>query len=159
MLLQFDGLEAKTNKALRQANPEKVRMRLLARLDRLGVPMQLTMTLARGVSEREIAWVVSQGVKHRNVRLVAMLPAFFSGRFDIDHDPLDRITLSDVVKGVTAGLTGEVARRGFPADSLQSPELRLGHAVRAALRPVRQHRAPRGSQCRDERGGVQDRAR
>jgi 7,8-dihydro-6-hydroxymethylpterin dimethyltransferase len=113
VLLQFDGLEAKTNKALRQANPEKVRMRLLARLDRLGVPMQLTMTLARGVSEREIAWVVSQGVKHRNVRLVAMLPAFFSGRFDIDHDPLDRITLSDVVKGVAAGLTGSTREQDF----------------------------------------------
>lgn len=104
VLLQFDGLEAKTNKALRQANPEKVRMRLLARLNRLDVAMQLTMTLARGVSEREIAWVVRQGVRHRNVRLVAMLPAFFSGRFEIDHDPLDRITLSDVIKGVTAGI-------------------------------------------------------
>jgi tetraether lipid synthase len=104
VLLQFDGLEAKTNKALRSANPEKVRMRLVERLDRLDVPMQLTMTLARGVSEREIAWVVRQGVRHRNVRLVAMLPAFFSGRFTIDHDPLDRITLSDVVKGVSAGL-------------------------------------------------------
>jgi hypothetical protein len=104
VLLQFDGLEAKTNKALRAANPEKVRMRLLERLDRLDVPMQLTMTLARGVSEREIAWVVRQGVRHRNVRLVAMLPAFFSGRFTIEADPLDRITLSDVVKGVTAGL-------------------------------------------------------
>jgi 7,8-dihydro-6-hydroxymethylpterin dimethyltransferase len=106
VLLQFDGLEAKTNKALRQANPEKVRMRLLARLNKLDVAMQLTMTLARGVSEREIAWVVRQGVRHRNVRLVAMLPAFFSGRFSIDHDPLDRITLSDVVKGVTAGVGG-----------------------------------------------------
>jgi uncharacterized radical SAM superfamily Fe-S cluster-containing enzyme len=111
VLLQFDGLEAKTNQALRSANPEKVRMRLLARLDRLQVPMQLTMTLARGVIEREIAWVVKQGVRHRNVRLVAMLPAFFSGRFTIDHDPLDRITLSDVVKGVTAGL-GARARDG-----------------------------------------------
>ncbi len=113
VLLQFDGLEAKTNKTLRQANPEKVRMRLLGRLDSLGVPMQLTMTLARGVSEREIAWVVRQGVKHRNVRLVAMLPAFFSGRFDITHDPLDRITLSDVVKGVTAGLTGRTRDSDF----------------------------------------------
>jgi 7,8-dihydro-6-hydroxymethylpterin dimethyltransferase len=111
VLLQFDGLEAKTNQSLRAANPEKVRMRLLARLNRLDVPMQLTMTLARGVSEREIAWVVRQGVLHRNVRLVAMLPAFFSGRFAIGHDPLDRITLSDVVKGVTAGL-GARARDG-----------------------------------------------
>ncbi len=122
-------------------------------------PCSSPMTLARGVSEREIAWVVRQGVRHRNVRLVAMLPAFFSGRFDIEHDPLDRITLSDVVKGVTAGLTGQRARRGFSAHSLQSSELRLGDAVRAPLRPVRQHRAPRRSQRRDERRGLQDRAR
>lgn len=105
VLLQFDGADATTNRALRQANPFRVRERLLQRLDRLGIPMQLTMTLARGVSEREIAWVVRQGVKHRNVRLVAMLPAFFSGRYELAHDPLDRITLSDVAKGVAAGLS------------------------------------------------------
>jgi hypothetical protein len=49
--------------------------------------MQLTMTLVRGVSEREIAWVVRQGVRHSNVRLVAMLPAFFSGRYQLELDP------------------------------------------------------------------------
>jgi uncharacterized radical SAM superfamily Fe-S cluster-containing enzyme len=75
--------------------------------------MQLTMTLARGVSEREIAWVVRQGVRHKNVRLVAMLPAFFSGRYQIEADPLDRITLSDVVKGVVAGLEGRTRNDDF----------------------------------------------
>lgn len=113
VLLQFDGGEAATNRALRQANPERVRERLLALLDRLGVPMQLTMTLARGVSEREIAWVVAQGVRHRNVRLVAMQPATYSGRYDLPPDPIDRMTLSDVVKGVVAGLTGRTKEDDF----------------------------------------------
>jgi uncharacterized radical SAM superfamily Fe-S cluster-containing enzyme len=111
VLLQFDGHAASTNKALRQANPERVRRRLLQRLDRLHIPVQLTMTLVRGVSEREIAWVVRQGVQHRNVRLVAMLPAFYSGRYQLELDPLDRITLSDVIKGVVLGLRGR-ARDG-----------------------------------------------
>jgi uncharacterized radical SAM superfamily Fe-S cluster-containing enzyme len=113
VLLQFDGHAASTNKALRQANPERVRMRLLQKLDRLGIPMQLTMTLVRGVSEREIAWVVRQGVRHRNVRLVGMLPAFFSGRYELEPDPLDRITLSDVVKGVVHGLGGRTREDDF----------------------------------------------
>ena len=104
---------ASTNKALRQANPERVRTRLLQRLDRLGIPMQLTMTLVRGVSEREIAWVVRQGVRHSNVRLVAMLPAFFSGRYQLELDPLDRITLSDVIKGVVLGLDGRTRDDDF----------------------------------------------
>lgn len=113
VLLQFDGAEASTNRALRQANPQRVRERLLQKLDRLGVPMQLTMTLARGVSEREIAWVVRQGVKHGNVRLVAMLPAMFSGRYELEHDPLDRLTLSDVAKGVAAGLSSHTREEDF----------------------------------------------
>lgn len=113
VLLQFDGHAASTNKALRQANPERIRSRLLQRLNRLDIPMQLTMTLARGVSEREIAWVVRQGVRHRNVRLVAMLPAFFSGRYQLERDPLDRITLSDVIKGVVLGLEGRTRDDDF----------------------------------------------
>lgn len=117
VLLQFDGALASTNQALRHANPERVRERLLKKLNRLDVPMQLTMTLARGVSEREIAWVVRQGMRHRNVRLVAMLPAMFSGRYEIDYDPLDRITLSDVAKGVAAGL----GKRGRESDFLPIP--------------------------------------
>jgi uncharacterized radical SAM superfamily Fe-S cluster-containing enzyme len=113
VLLQFDGAEPATNKALRQANPMRIRASLLKRLDRLKVPMQLTMTLARGVSEREIAWVVRQGVRHKSVRLVAMLPVFFSGRHELANDPLDRITLSDVVKGVAAGLAKRNRREDF----------------------------------------------
>jgi len=113
VLLQFDGHAASTNKTLRQANPERVRARLLQRLDRLDIPMQLTMTLARGVSEREIAWVVRQGVRHSNVRLVAMLPAFYSGRYLLEPDPIDRITLSDVVKGVVLGLEGRTRNDDF----------------------------------------------
>ena len=104
VLLQFDGSDAHANAVLRRSRPERVRHRLLSRLERLDVPMQLTMTLAAGVNEREIAWVVRQGARHRNVRLVALQPAFFSGRYEIAHDPMTRATLSDAVKGVAAGL-------------------------------------------------------
>jgi len=113
VLLQFDGGDAATNRALRQANPERVRESLLERLDALDIAMQLTMTLARGVSEHEIAWVVRAGVRRRNVRLVAMQPATYSGRYDLEPDPLERMTLSDVVKGVVAGLGGRAREADF----------------------------------------------
>lgn len=113
VLLQFDGTDAVANRALRRARPERIRERLLDRLDRLEVPMQLTMTLAPGVNEREIAWVVAQGVKRRNVRLVALQPAFFSGRYELAADPMNRLTLSDAVKGVTAGLSRHTRESDF----------------------------------------------
>jgi uncharacterized radical SAM superfamily Fe-S cluster-containing enzyme len=104
VLLQFDGSDARANAVLRRARPARVRHRLMSSLERRGVAMQLTMTLAAGVNEREIAWVVNQGARRRNVRLVALQPAFFSGRYEIDADPMQRATLSDAVKGVAAGL-------------------------------------------------------
>jgi uncharacterized radical SAM superfamily Fe-S cluster-containing enzyme len=113
VLLQFDGSDAAANAALRRARPNRVRQRLLKRLERLNIPMQLTMTLAAGVNEREIAWVVRQGARHRNVRLIAIQPAFFSGRYEIDHDPMHRATLSDAVKGVAAGLTRSTRTEDF----------------------------------------------
>ena len=95
VLLQFDGSDTRANLVLRRSRPGRVRHRLLSRLERLEVPMQLTMTLAAGVNEREVAWVVNQGARHRNVRVVALQPAFFSGRYEIDADPMRRATLSD----------------------------------------------------------------
>ncbi len=113
VLLQFDGSDAVANTTLRRSRPERVRNRLLACLERLDVPMQLTMTLAAGVNEREIAWVVRQGAKRRNVRLVALQPAFFSGRYEIEADPMNRATLSDAVKGVAAGLARSARESDF----------------------------------------------
>lgn len=113
VLLQFDGYAEATNRALRQAQPVHVRDRLLRQLERLGIPMQLTMTLARGISEAEIAAVVRAGLKHRNVRLVAMQPATYSGRYDLAPDPLQRMTLSDVVKGVVAALPKKTQQNDF----------------------------------------------
>jgi 7,8-dihydro-6-hydroxymethylpterin dimethyltransferase len=104
VLLQFDGAEKQTNQRLRAADPLKIRLKLIQQLDRLGIAMQLTMTIARGVNEHEIAWVIDVGRRHRNVRLIALQPAFFSGRVEFDFDPSDRACLSDAVKGVAAGL-------------------------------------------------------
>jgi uncharacterized radical SAM superfamily Fe-S cluster-containing enzyme len=42
-----------------------------------------------------------------------MLPAFFSGRYQLEPDPLDRITLSDVIKGVVLGLRGRARDEDF----------------------------------------------
>lgn len=113
VLLQFDGRDEVSNAALRNAKPQKQRERLIRELDRAGIAMQLTMTLSHGVSEADIAWVVSQGLRHRNVRLVAMQPAFFSGRYELEAQAAARLTLSDCVKGVVAGMAGKAQEADF----------------------------------------------
>ncbi len=113
VLLQFDGRDEVVNPTLRGAKPQKQRERLIRTLDRAGIAMQLTMTLSHGVSEADIAWVVAQGLRHRNVRLVAMQPAFFSGRYELQAEAQARLTLSDCVKGVVAGMAGKACAEDF----------------------------------------------
>lgn len=113
VLLQFDGRDDGANPVLRNAKPQRQREKVIRALDRLGIAMQLTMTLSHGVSEADIAWVVEQGLRHRNVRLVAMQPAFFSGRYELDPAAAQRLTLSDCVKGVVAGMGGKARTEDF----------------------------------------------
>jgi 7,8-dihydro-6-hydroxymethylpterin dimethyltransferase len=56
---------------------------------------------------------VRQGLKHKNVRLIAMQPAFFSGRYELNAQPESRLTLSDCVKGVVAGFGGKAETSDF----------------------------------------------
>ncbi len=113
VLLQFDGEDRPTNETLRRARPVKRRLALIRRLERLGIAMQLTMTLSPGISEADIAWVVGIARQHRNVRLLAMQPAFYSGRYELKADPLTRVTLSDCVKGVAAALSLSTKQQDF----------------------------------------------
>ena len=113
VLLQFDGASEETNKALRRANTLRVREKNIRYLDKLGVCMQLTMTIAQDISEEQISWVVGQGLKYRHVRLVGMLPTFYTGRYELPIDDKKRPTLSTVVKAVARGMPERVTDADF----------------------------------------------
>lgn len=113
VLLQYDGSSAATNTALRRADTLRLRERSIRTLGKLGVCMQLTMTIAQDLSDDEIAWVVAQGLKHRHVRLVGMLPTFYTGRYELPIDDRNRPTLSTVVKAVASGMPKHVTSRDF----------------------------------------------
>jgi hypothetical protein len=117
VLLQFDSRDEAANRALRAANPYKARDRVLRLLSDLGVCMQLTMTLTRGVNDHDVGWVVDVAMAHANVKLVALQPVTYSGRYDLAQDPINRLTLSDVVKAVVA----QARRRMRPEDFVPIP--------------------------------------
>ncbi len=112
VLLQFDGQQAETNRAMRDANTARVRDQVLENLGRLGIHTQLTMTITGGVNDREVGWVVETGLRHGNVKVIALQPVTYSGRYQMRQDPLRRMTLSDCVKAVVA----QVRHRSKPED-------------------------------------------
>ena len=113
VLLQYDGSSSETNKALRRADTLRIRERNISTLNKLGVCMQLTMTVAQDISEEQIAWVVEQGLKHRHVRLVGVLPTFYTGRYELPIDDKCRPTLSTVVKAIANGMPEQVTSADF----------------------------------------------
>lgn len=113
VLLQFDGRQPETNRALRDANPERAREKVLENLGRLGIHTQLTMTLSLDVNDQEIGWVVDTGMRHDHVKVIALQPATYSGRYDLKPDPRRRMTLSDVVKAVASQASRRMAEDEF----------------------------------------------
>jgi uncharacterized radical SAM superfamily Fe-S cluster-containing enzyme len=117
VLLQFDGSRDASDEQLRAATPGRVRRDVVARLGELGVFMQLTMTLAAGVNDAEVGDVVELALRHEHVKVVALQPATYSGRYELEPDPRERLTLSDVVKAVTR----QSRRRAREADFVPIP--------------------------------------
>lgn len=102
VLLQFDGQQTETNRAMRDANTVRVRDQVLENLGLLGIHTQLTMTITLGVNDQEVGWVVETGLRYGNVKVVALQPVTYSGRYQMTQDPMRRMTLSDCVKAVVA---------------------------------------------------------
>jgi uncharacterized radical SAM superfamily Fe-S cluster-containing enzyme len=100
VLLQFDGRQPGTNRAMRDANTTRIRDQVIENLAHLGIHMQLTMTITLGVNDAEVGWVVETGLHHSHVKVVALQPVTYSGRYSLAQDPLRRMTLSDCVKAV-----------------------------------------------------------
>ncbi|MBI4789786.1 MAG: radical SAM protein [Chloroflexi bacterium] len=110
---QFDGFEAETYRAIRgEPNllPEKIRA--LDRLASIGCSVVLVPAIERGVNEHEIGRIVQFGLAHPAVRGINFQPAFHSGRHG-EHDPLQRITIPDVLNLIEAQTEGKFFKSDF----------------------------------------------
>jgi len=100
VLLQFDSTTDASDKVLRGATPKRARERAIDLLDAARIPIQLTMTVAMDVNDADIGAVVEVGLRHESVKVIALQPTTSSGRYDVEIDPMRRMTLSDVAKAV-----------------------------------------------------------
>jgi tetraether lipid synthase len=97
---QFDGFEERTYEKLRGEPgilPEK--LTALDRLASIDLDVVLVAAVERGVNEHEVGHLVKFGLEHPAVRGINFQPAFHAGRHVV-HDPLQRMTIPDVVRGI-----------------------------------------------------------
>ena len=103
---QFDGFEQRTYQVLRgEPNILPEKLRALDRLAEIGCHVVLVPAVERGVNEHELGRVLSFALDHPAVRGVNFQPAFHAGRH-VDHDPLQRMTIPDVLRLLEEQLDG-----------------------------------------------------
>ena len=103
--MQFDGLESGTHKTIRGENLLEDKLKALDRLADADMDVALVAAIERGVNEHELGAVVKFGLEHPAVRGVVFQPVFHSGRH-LPFDPLERVTMPDVIKGIEAQTDG-----------------------------------------------------
>jgi uncharacterized radical SAM superfamily Fe-S cluster-containing enzyme len=113
VLLQFDALDRDANQALRAADPSRARRAVVDALDAAGVALQLTMTLSQDVNDDEVGAVIDVGLRHKMVKVIALQPATWSGRYQLAFDPMRRLTLSDVAKAVLSQAKARISESDF----------------------------------------------
>ena len=110
---QFDGFEKRTALTLRgEENIIEERIRALDKLAAAGLYVTLVPAIERGVNEHEVGRIIDFAVSHPAVRGVNFQPAFHAGRH-LGHDPMQRITIPDILRLVEEQTNGRFVRSDF----------------------------------------------
>ena len=108
--LQMDGLDHQAHLGLRGDDLLDQKRRVLEIIAAHRLPTTLVATVARGINESQLGPLLQLGLGTRSIRGLTIQPATWCGRYDPARDPLNRVTLADVVRLLaeqSGGLLGE----------------------------------------------------
>lgn len=110
--LQFDGLTDETYRTIRGVPLLERKLRALDRLAEADLHVVLVAAVERGVNEHEVGPVIEFGLRHPAVRGVMFQPVTHTGRHP-DHDPLQRMTIPDVLRAIDGQMEGTFRSSDF----------------------------------------------
>ena len=109
---QFDGLEEGTYRAIRGEDLLDTKLRALERLAKADLDVALVAAVERGINDHEVSAVLRFGLEHPAVRGVVYQPVTHVGRHP-DFDPMNRITIPDVLHGIVDQTDGLFTLKDF----------------------------------------------
>ena len=96
---QFDGLRPATYRAIRGEDLLETKLRALDRISSAGLTAVLVAAIEHGINVDEVGPIVEFGLEHPAVRGVVLQPVTHVGRHP-DFDPMQRVTIPDVLHGI-----------------------------------------------------------
>ena len=109
---QFDGLRPETYQTIRGEDLLDLKLRELDRMAEKGLDAVLVAAIERGVNTDEVGAILEFGLEHPAVRGVVFQPVTHVGRH-IDFDPLERVTIPDVLHGLVDQAHGKFVMEDF----------------------------------------------
>jgi uncharacterized radical SAM superfamily Fe-S cluster-containing enzyme len=109
---QFDGLRRSTYETIRGEDLLDLKLKALDRLHEAGLDAVLVAAVERGVNVDEVGAIVNFGLEHPAVRGVVLQPVTHVGRH-IDYDPMERVTIPDVIHGIVDQTEGRFVLEDF----------------------------------------------
>jgi hypothetical protein len=110
--LQFDGLERETYRKIRGEDLLDIKLRCLDRLAEIDLDVALVAAIERGINDHEIGALVKFGLQHPAARGIVFQPVTHTGRH-LPFDPLERITIPDVLHGIIQQTDGLFRQEDF----------------------------------------------
>lgn len=109
---QFDGLRDSTYVRLRGEPLLEEKLRVLDRLAELDLDTILVAAIERGVNEDEVPALVRFALEHPAARAIMFQPVTHTGRH-LDFDPLDRVTIPEIIARIDEGCEGQFVKSDF----------------------------------------------
>ena len=109
---QFDGLRRETYRTIRGEDLLDLKLQALDRLAQAGLDVVLVAAIERGVNVDEVGAILQFGLQHKAVRGVVYQPVTHVGRH-IPFDPLQRMTIPDVIHGIVEQTSGQFVLEDF----------------------------------------------
>jgi 7,8-dihydro-6-hydroxymethylpterin dimethyltransferase len=117
---QIDGFDAAAHAALRGEDLVERKRAALEKIVAAEIPFTLVCTVARRINEEQLGDLLRFGMERPLCRGITFQAAVCCGRFEPQFDPLDRVTLADVVRLLTrqsGGLLGTSDFKPLPCSN------------------------------------------
>ena len=99
--LQFDGFKSSTYQELRgNLNLLTEKLKAIENLSQAGLKITLSMTVVKGVNDDEIGEVIRLIHENPSINSLSLQPVFAEGRLEKYYDPMDHLTLPDIIERI-----------------------------------------------------------
>ena len=109
---QFDGLRRETYRTIRGEDLLDTKLKALDRMQKAGLDAVIVAAIEHGVNVDEVGALLEFGLGHPAVRGAVFQPVTHVGRH-IEFDPMQRVTIPDVIHGIVEQTKGRFVLEDF----------------------------------------------